>query len=80
MDAERPPPDYKDPVRETDQKLERTYELIERGVQVEGLQAALPKMWQARRDKIRERDEGVRRACEWFWGIWGKVELTALAF
>jgi hypothetical protein len=24
--------------------------------------------------KTKERDEEVRRAWEWFWGIWGKVE------
>lgn len=77
MDAELPPPDYKNPVQEVEKNIMRAYELIEEGIQAEQLQAVLPRMWKVRAERIRERDEGIRRACGWFWGIWGKVGLES---
>ncbi|PSS06981.1 hypothetical protein M430DRAFT_31589 [Amorphotheca resinae ATCC 22711] len=74
IEAELPPPSYTNPVKEIERSIELAQELILEGVQAEALQNTLPRMRERLAQKTKERDEEVRRAWEWFWGIWGKVE------
>jgi hypothetical protein len=79
IDAEFPPPHYKNPVREIEEHIRLAQELIADGVQVQRLQGLLQRMWEMLAEKINERNEGTKRACEWFWGIWAKIELESFA-
>jgi len=74
IDAELPPPTYKNPVRDIDRHLERTMLLIEEGIRVEELEAALRRMREKLREAVRTRDSGMRKAWEEYWGIWGPEE------
>lgn len=78
IDAQLPPPRYKNPIREIEERIAATCELLADGVQVDRQQEEVQRLRSLLAATIRERDEKIQRVCEWFWGIWGKVDLDLL--
>ncbi|TAQ88124.1 hypothetical protein B7494_g3519 [Chlorociboria aeruginascens] len=74
MDAELPPPDYKNPVTEIQKQIDSARSLIAEGVMKEDLQGILSKMRERWAEAVRRREQGIRAAWKEYWGIWGIQE------
>jgi len=79
MDAELPPPEHKNPVKEIEKDIDRSLELIGAGADSEGLERVLPIMEQKLREAVFKRDQGIRAAWAEFEAIWGSREIGGKA-
>ena len=71
MDAELPPPEYKDPVLQIERHMDEARQYILGGVRKQEMMAALARMEDRRREIIVKRDGNIRMVWEEYWGIWG---------
>jgi hypothetical protein len=71
MDAELPPPEYKNPIILVEKHMDEARQYIADGVRKEEMEAALVRMQERRRQIICNRDRDIRKAWEEYWGIWG---------
>ncbi|RDW67810.1 hypothetical protein BP6252_09206 [Coleophoma cylindrospora] len=74
MDAECPPPSGKNPVKIIDEQIKEARLLIEEGVRREDLLRILPTMYRRQEELIKATDEGIKKAWDEYWAIWGKVD------
>lgn len=74
IDAECPPPTYQNPIKKVEQQIEQAKSLIEHGIRKDDLLRILPNMEKKRVELVGERDRGIRRAWDEYWGIWGMEE------
>ena len=74
MDAEIPPPEYKNPVTQIERHMEEARRFIAQGIRKGEMEAALVRMAERRREVLVKRDRDVRKAWEEYWGIWGPEE------
>lgn len=71
MDAELPPPDYKNPIAKIEKHMEQARRFIAQGVRKAEMEMALVRMEERRKQVLIERERNIRRAWEEYWGIWG---------
>jgi hypothetical protein len=62
------------PVTEVQNEIAVVDELVRKELQTSILMVELMEMQERLWIKERDRDEKVKRAWEWFWGVWGKIE------
>lgn len=78
INAQLPPPRYRNLVQEIEERIMAASERLADGIQVDRWQGEVHSLRRQLVATIMERDEKIRRACEWFWGIWGKAGLELL--
>jgi hypothetical protein len=71
IDAELPPPEYRNRVTGIEKQIELAKSLIKDGVKKEELEQALPQMKRKWADEIMKRDGRIRDAWKEYWGVWG---------
>ena len=71
IDAEMPPPKYKNPATQIERHMEEARRFIVQGIRKVEMEAALVRMEERRREVLMKRDRDIKTVWEEYWGIWG---------